>query len=268
MRFLFIILFSIYSFVCSGQQYNFFWQLLRQQSGGPPPPVRTGLIFESKFEGVSYGGLTIPVDIGSPWDNQQHCCGYSVSAAPIAQFGTGAVQFDLRSGDPPVSGAPRSEITGPGEGATNFEHWYGAAFYPVTLGGNDLSVIQWHQNIAVSIPPMSLWISGGSWVMVHTADGVGVNNIYSLIGPVTFNQWTSFVFHIRWSNTASGLLEVFQNGALVLSFSGITGYINGNYMKVGVYQWDGVPFQQILYIDEVRIGDVTSNFISVNPGNY
>lgn len=231
----------------------------------PPPSTRNNLIFESKFDNVVYTGTKINVNIGQPWGNEQHCCSYSVAAAPIAYSGTGAAKFDLRPGDPPTSGAPRSEISGPGEGATKFERWYGVAFYPVNLSGNDLSVIQWHQNTSVSIPPMSLWVSGNNWSMVHTKEGQGVNNIYSTLAPIEMNKWAIFVFHIKWSNQTDGLLEVWKDGIKVLTYNGITGYVNGNYLKCGIYQWDGVSSQQILYIDEVRIANELGKYSDVSP---
>lgn len=240
-----------------------------------PPPVdttqtgtRKNIIFYSSFNGVSTTGKTIPAEIGGSWSNEQHLTTWGVVPAPVTRLGSGAIKFELRPGDPIVSGSYRSEIQGPGNGATNYEEWYSMSLYPINLNGGSLSVIQWHAeyNNAQGTPPLGLWVTGGKWCVVRTQSGYGSGNNYGFLGVPVLNKWTDFVFHVKFSPTSSGLIEVWQDGAKVYTYNGVTAYPSGgNYVKTGIYQWDGVKSTQIMYMDEFRIGNASATLNDMKP---
>lgn len=262
-----------------------FWSQLRNTGIIPPPPARQHLVFESLFNGVSYGGLTVPVEIGDPWGNQQHCCSYSIVAAPpaVVQCGQGAAAFEIRRTDPLVSSCSRTELTGP-EFLGNTETWHGFNFYIPSSDqddGTDQSMYQWHQEPASGIPAQALWISGANnWLFQHNTSGaIGVNNyVYETLQPVVRDVWTSFVIHIKTSQSNTGIIQIWINGALVLNLSNLNvGYSDGAYMKAGIYKFTwcvtpqpgnpAVTFRRA-YLGQVRIANASGTFFDVSPGCY
>lgn len=256
-----------------------------------PPPVdtttttvRKNLVFEATFEGATFSGTNpVKVDIGQPFSNQQHCCTYSITKAPIARTGNTAVRYEVRQAEPKTSGSKRSELTGPGFGG-NLEQWIGLSVYPPSNDGysnlkQDQSVIQFHQNQDNGIPPAALWISSGNWLLQHTNTGSPgappatgkAGNAYEKIAPVLPDQWNDIVIHIKWSANTDGFVQVWLNGKLTTDVKNIiTGYATGNYMKLGLYEWPWEnattgTLKQVIYCDDVRIGNNLATYKDVAP---
>lgn len=92
------------------------------------------------------------------------------------------------------------------------------------------------------------------------------------LGIATFDSWVDYVLHVKWDATGkTGVLQVWQNGVLVLNQKGISlGYsdVQNPYFKVGMYCWTGQSkyAKKNIYLDEVRIGNATADYNAVAPG--
>lgn len=283
MRKFFVILLFI-STAGHSQPGQWFWSQLRNTGGGPPPPARQHLLFQSTFETVTdWTALTLPVDIGVPWSNQQTCCGLnSLDLAPIARVGLKAAMFTERKNDPDVSGSLRSELTGPDLTTFNLVRWYGFSIFLPANFTTDASAelhAQWHSTTFNTIPPLSLWIDETEhWTLVNTStgDGNAVGNNYTDLGLVDKGVWTDWVIRVLWNNTTSGQLQAFKNGVSVFNSNAIrTSYTGDTYFKTGIYafgwaagQGSANPAPRIVYIDEWRVGDQLATYFDVAPGAY
>src|SRR5690242_1544169 len=77
---------------------------------------REHLVVESTFEGS---------DPFSQWDNNQHCCDYSLTQSSEKHTnGTHSMRIDVRDTDPKTSNGIRSELVQPVD-AVGTERWYG-----------------------------------------------------------------------------------------------------------------------------------------------
>lgn len=236
-------------------------------SGTDAPYVRQNLLFESTFE------ETAPLD---QWNNSQHCCEYSVQVSTdFAKAGSHSIRFELHPDDATVSSGKRSEVNLDGETDPETERWVGVSFYlPAGWGVDDQpeSVIQWHHPSGSGSPPLSLWIQDGGYMLVHATDVNGDNFSYDDVGTADTEVWTDFVFHIKWSKSSSGHLELFRNGTSVYTYDGVTTYDlpEGNYLKLGIYKWPWLQGpsnvnERILYADELRVGSELATYLDVAP---
>jgi hypothetical protein len=238
-------------------------------AGTDAPYVRQNLLFESTFE---------EADPLAQWQNQQHCCDYSVQVVTdVAKAGSHSIRFELHDDDPVVSSGKRSEVSLEADQDPETERWVGASFYLPSSWAVDStpeSVIQWHHPSGSGSPPLALWIQDGNYMLVHSTDLQGDNFEYNDVGPADTEVWTDFVFHIKWSQSSDGHLELFRDGVSVYMYDGITTYDlpTGNYMKLGIYKWPWLNAnsgssvnERILYADEIRIGSELATYLDVAP---
>lgn len=94
------------------------------------------------------------------------------------------------------------------------------------------------------------------------------------LGPLPTDRWVDYVYHIKWSHNSDGLLEVFQDGRLVVQKIGPNCYNDkqGPNMKIGIYASgiranpEGYKFdQKVLYYDAVSSGDTHTSPQAVMP---
>jgi len=152
-----------------------------------------------------------------------------------------------------------------------------STFLPVDYE-NDPSyeiITQWHEIPDRHLgetwrrPPLNLSIRNGQFTMSNRWDSKpvtvsskeGGTQKWNL-GPITKGQWIDWVFHVKWSHKADGLLKVYKNGRLVVSKTGPNTYNDkvGPYFKIGIYkpQWKVNPrksttTQRVIYFDQVRV---------------
>lgn len=173
------------------------------------------------------------------------------------------------------------------------DYWYGfSIFLPSDYVADPIWEIpaQWHsvpdagtaEVTGALNPPIALHSEDGVWQLVTRWDSrrVTVKPNYEggktyALGPYAKGKWTDWVFHIRWSPTSQGLLQVWQNGEKKLDIAGPIGFNDsiGPYLKVGLYKgWKdrlepvGVVGTRTLYHDEVRIAGPGSRYEDVVPG--
>ncbi len=200
----------------------------------------------------------------------------------FARSGAWSMQVQLRKTDDDVALSKRAEARRvSNEEPTLKERWYGMSYYLPSDYIKDIApelLTQWQSLKGVS-PPLALWTENGKWEIVrHVLDPSQPNGIRQLppvvIGDYETEKWTDFVFHVRWSITSNGLIEVWKSGKLVYTYSGANSYqdrITGNYMKLGIYKWawkknyPSNTVKRVICADDVRIGNEFSNYNDVAP---
>ena len=241
------------------------------------------VLFTADFEGGVLGNWasrdiegqgTISV-VGSP-------------AAPV-RAGTRAAQFTL------PAGSKRSELALPAD-PRGSERWYAfSVFIPQDWVADPVRdiVAQWHElpdfhlGEDWRVPPLSLALMNDKWQVASRWDSRPVNTKDESWNPVAphggrkeyyfpFRKgaWTDMVFHVKWSYQSDGLLELWHNGAKVITQAGPNTYNDerGNYFKLGIYKpsynlvTNPVMPVKVLYHDEVRVADATATYADVAPG--
>lgn len=233
-------------------------------------PVRSNLRFEYTSENTD--ALTkFAVNLPYNWNSLGKCCGYSITrSADFARSGKFSTRYELNKTDPDIYASKRTEAArASNDEPTLAERWYGASYYPKDWVNDPAPelVTQWQSLKGVS-PPLALWSNNGNWEVVL----FGVS--HKVIGALESNKWTDFVFHVKWSTGADGLIEIWKDGIKQPSISGANTYSGypGNYMKNGIYKWPWAhpdkytskTTKRVIYIDDVRIG---SSYKDVAPGN-
>ncbi|MDP0496556.1 MAG: polysaccharide lyase [Verrucomicrobiota bacterium JB024] len=82
-------------------------------------------------------------------------------------------------------------------------------------------------------------------------------------------KWTDFVVHAKMGLENDAVYQVWVDGKLMVDIKDFNmGYNDevGPYPSWGVYSYNSVGDQRILYIDEVRIGDANATYEAVAPG--
>lgn len=123
--------------------------------------------------------------------------------------------------------------------ADSLDYWYGDSVY-VPAGSSlqsDSVMTQWHTHNPNSghSPLVGLRIRNGNWYVTRECTGT----VSDLIGPVKTNEWTDWVYQIRWRTDATGLIRIWQNGTLVFERENVQTAWEGEpeqpYVLVGRY---------------------------------
>jgi Polysaccharide lyase len=164
----------------------------------------------------------------------------------------------------------------------NKVYWYGFSIYlpddHVPDATRDI-LIQWHAipdgGESHSNPPMALETIQGVWRLRNrwTADPVTTkSNVMSrtfTFGKHARGRWTDWVFRVRWSYGAKGIVEAWKDGIKVLSATGPNTYNDTRmpFFKMGVYRgWnDGPITHRTVYHDEVRRVGPGGSYSDVAP---
>jgi hypothetical protein len=219
------------------------------------------LLYQETFEGASvWPGLHL--QFATSW-------AFNVSTER-AYKGTKSGRFELRDTDPPpTSSGTRAEVLFPVQASLN--RWYSEAIYFPSaqyLYDNDNDIInQWHQGIS---PSLSLRTEDGRF---HVKVGDNKDTRVDIdLGPILYDQWNLFVFHIIHGVGSAGVLDVWHNGIhkIVNRVGGnmypISGSIESPRWKVGIYKdgWNDSRTTdtslRVLFFDEVTIGNESSNY--------
>lgn len=238
-------------------------------------PSRDRLPFDSTFEDGSLGEW-------KNWGATQLCCAHSaqIVTEPV-RAGRYAIAFIVNRDDPNVRKSKRAELRL--SGTTMGEHyWYGfSVFVPGdwTPSPAPVTAVQWHAVPDVLIgelgqsPALRLLVRDDQWMIANRWDPARVSR--SLWGfsrqgaaailwsaPLDRGRWTDWIFHVRWSFDASGIVEIWKDGTLVAKRAGANTFNDwiAPYFKIGVYvpSW-GVPnhgdpvSRRSLLFDEIRV---------------
>jgi hypothetical protein len=76
---------------------------------------------------------------------------------------------------------------------------------------------------------------------------------YVTLAPLVRGRWYDFVFHVRWSSSRSGFVEVWVNGVLVLRRIATPTLYTGQsvYLKQGYYR-SAFDATTVVYQDDIR----------------
>jgi hypothetical protein len=246
--------------------------------GGTASADRKNLILESLFDGTS-SITTLLSAVLSRWGNTQHCCDYSVNpSTEYSRSGNQSMRFELRKTDGDIAGSKRTEITQNTESSNNVERWYGVSYYfPAGYKADPNCpeiIFQWHHNSGTGSPPLALW-SYGDKISFNQYNISSKNDVLTKLVDITPGQWMDFVFHIKFSPSSDGLVEIWANGNKVYSKTGINNYsgsVGNDYLKTGIYKWgwkngySSTTTERVIYIDDVRIGNENATYADVAPG--
>ena len=164
--------------------------------------------------------------------------------------------------------------------------WYGFSIYlpaPYERDPVGETLAQWHAipdpGEQQSNPPVALQIKDGQWGLYvrwntsqPTVRSKQQQDSFRLGSPDT-NEWTDWVFRIRWSYSNDGIVQVWKNGRQVLNRTGPNCFNDKTmpYFKMGIYKskWRsmvGGVVERTVYHDEVRIAGKGASYADVVPG--
>ena len=190
----------------------------------------------------------------------------------------------------------RSEISLPHEDGFQ-ERWYGErilvpqdwVFDPAKA--NDI-VMQWHAipgNWRATYPNLAISIGNTNWFIRQSfgsAQTKPTRTNQKLPDPVRRGAWVSWVIHAKWSPGDDGLLQIWQDGKLVMDRKGPNVYSTIGveytpYLKTGIYhpEWhldkDGareafdkenpVATNKVIYATDIKVGNEHARFEDIAP---
>jgi hypothetical protein len=207
--------------------------------------------------------------------------------------GAHSVRFELDYRDGLVNNGPRAEIGAedPVE-PRGVERWYGFSTYLPNTWTVDTApeiIAQWHQvggdcSNGCS-PPLSLITQNGQYkISQNWQNSASVPGVWTFsdtpIGPYETGRWTDWVFHVIWSTSSNGRLEVWKDGSAVKGYESkdnprrtddFGDQQHGNYLVLGIYKWPWRGHKatdttnRVLYTDELRIADSSGSYAVVAP---
>lgn len=216
------------------------------------------------------------------------CCDHSAQIVSSPKRPGKAVKLTLYKNDPDVTTSRRAELRLKPV-PVNSEQWYGFSVFVPEEYVKDTSyeiITQWSGKPDFELgenwrtPMLTLSIKDDRFRVSNRWDSRPVNVKFKEagsqgwdLGTVTKGQWINWVFHVKWSSTSNGLLEVWKNGQLVVSKTGPNTYNDksGPFLKMGIYKPDwkyndkSQTTQRVIYLDEVRVGDASANYEDVVP---
>ncbi|MCX2739938.1 heparin lyase I family protein [Pontibacter anaerobius] len=204
--------------------------------------------------------------------------GFNVSSSEVRN-GKTAARFELRKSD---SGVVRAEIAGR-KADTNRNRWYGLSIYlPSSEWSNDTSwdIITQFNGVPddgepARNPPINLYVKEGRlklqviWASERISSDTDRDGekVFDL-GLVEKDKWLDFVYHINYSYSSDGVLEIWKNGSKIIDYRGPNSYNDSvlPYFKVGLYKrhWPVVS-KRVMYADEVRVGNENATYNDVVP---
>lgn len=259
-----------------------------------PTIARAGLLFSTDFEEQR-------IDANQLYTLDALCCAHSaVIVNNPVRAGNYAVKVTLNSDDAGnifwtyTNPAKRAELRwyniGPKTGS---ERWFGIAMYvdpswvDHTSDPNGTILLQIHgtqsdPGEAAHSPQFAIIITRDNRWNVNTlydtnaiTTSATLGKIVRDVGAVTKGVWINWVIHAKWRYDSTGLLEVWKDGNKVVNYTGPNTY-NDNpaqqaLMAFGIYKsWYGLQQPSprdtlIMYYDQVKIGDESSNYNEVAP---
>ncbi|MGV3502236.1 MAG: polysaccharide lyase [Adhaeribacter sp.] len=246
-----------------------------------PGQSTDGLIFSENFEGPAPFAAAANTDLVAPYS-------FQVVDSPVYK-GSKAGRFELRDTDPMIRKGTRAEVTIVKEGVQK-EMWYAFAVYfpsdEFVADSKTEIICQWwqsgdnHLGESNASPATALRIKQDRFIFdtgyndALISKGVLPQSRRKIdLGPVVKNCWQEFVFHFIHSYQSDGLIEVWQNGARVLTHRGGNMYNNAVLpkWKLGIYKWkwngeesSDTP-KRVLYFDNIRVGNALARAGEMNP---
>ncbi len=254
-------------------------------SGGDPNGIIKQLSGEDGVDAYSSLGL----NLNYPNPEQAHNRANISSPAARVFAGSRSLQTELRPGDPKANVDPsgtskrRAEVSWrPFRYAGGVEGWFGAAFY---LPSDPMAAVRGCTIFQLHNDPDAgemLQVSVFAGQLQFVSDGPSTNFILpggniNLASAGLLDQWVRIRCNFLPSTTGSGFIKIWLKDDVEASpridYSGPTkpSGSNGPYFKHGGYFWGAGndPVKEALVLhDNLRIGDQTSDFASVDPNTF
>lgn len=242
------------------------------------------LLFVGDFE---TGSVQAHADPNNGW-TQFKCCQHSINVVtnPV-RAGKYALRLEVRKDDPlGVNGAPgrhRAQLAKLRGAGSAFEfgqtYWVGVSIYfpkDYTIDSRDgAGLFDWHVRPDPGEGGGSLGAQavGGDMVINNHWDSQPITTalVHQTLwqAPIEKDKWMDFVFHIKFSYKNDGILEIWKDGQKIADKKGPNHYNDKAppYFKLDLYKgnWKSAVRKQVIYYDEIRIGDATSNYEEVAP---
>jgi len=190
----------------------------------------------------------------------------------------------------------RSEISLPSEKGFQ-ERWYAAkllipdewVFDPER--GDDI-VLQWHAipgNWRPTFPNLAISVQNDRWFIKQSFGSPQTKPTRTEVKlevPVQRGAWVSWVIHAKWSPKEDGLLQIWQDGQLVLERTGpnVYGTLGQDYTpywKTGIYHptWHldddrkraafekakPLATKKVIYVTDIKVGDASMTLEKISP---
>ncbi len=194
---------------------------------------------------------------------------FRIVSDPV-RSGRHAGRFELRAGDDTGDGV-RSELKEKYIAPLRREIWYSfSTFIPqdFPVVEQPTVITQWKasedagEGPASRSPILAHRYVGGALVVQIRFSGTKIQKANDGTRKVLYEQrdfprgvWHDFVYRVRWSHRADGLVECWLDGRRIIDYAGPVGYNDdkGPYFKFGLYPHAGdKPF--VIYHDEYRRG--------------
>jgi hypothetical protein len=173
--------------------------------------------------------------------------GARIVASPVRQ-GNYAARFVVRPGNDPLrSSGERAEayyFTGEHEGTESWWRWstyFPTGFRPNSGGWNVFT--QWHQTLHTCPPPIAFEVNNylsPAKLRLHLNGGTlnlstcrATYSKYWNFVTLRRNRWYNFIFHVKWSGSASvGFVKLTLNGRVVIPLTHIATLYKGQGVSV------------------------------------
>ena len=202
---------------------------------------------------------------------KQTATSYGITQSKFSCYSSSqSAKFELRATDPEVQSGTRTEIVFPS--ATNLNRWYSfAALFPSDGYAKDYSdevISQWHQGGSLT-PALCLRTKNDILYL-------RVLGVWKSLGTIVKDTWQSYVIHVNHSASSTGVVEIWRDGKLILSYKGPNMYKVGGEgyppsWKLGLYKsaWNGKSTTgsklRVLYFDEIKLGNEKATYAEMVP---
>ncbi|MCJ7758270.1 MAG: heparin lyase I family protein [Gillisia sp.] len=197
----------------------------------------------------------------------------------IKREGNSAGRFQINKKDPKTKGTTMAELS-QAKSTAQAEGWYGfSQYFPETYvpDSSEEIITQWQDqsvkggggngspsNAIITVDDKVQW-------MVQKDADANNSTDYIDLGTIPKNIWIDWVVHIKYSQTNTGILEVWMDGKKVIDRQNMSNSYNDAaypYLKFGLYKekWGPSTSERVIYFDEVKIGDSNSNYDEIKPG--
>ncbi|MEI6946258.1 polysaccharide lyase [Paraflavisolibacter sp. H34] len=252
---------------CIGGQWNS-WSACTGRlfrGGDPGDKALLPLLFEETMENGRPFARASSLETGD-WN-------YALQfvAQPVFQ-GKWAARFEIRDDQPLVKHGKRSEVVvvKGRDGQLGRNVWYSfAAYFPSEGYEYDTTrevINQWYQD---GSPATSLRTQGDSFLL-ETGPTPESRRRFGL-GTIEKDRWHEFVFHFVHAHGDEGLIEVWHDGAKVLTHRGGNMYDDVlPKWKIGLYKaafkrGTSLVHRRVVYFDNIKVGSERAVFRDMIP---
>lgn len=233
-----------------------------------PPPVLTP------------GSVVRLLSTASKFDAS--CAGTGNSIGSISVAGRDAISFTVVKGSTTCAGGLRSEVSlfDDLKATYPYEVRYSVSYYIPLNWVDDQPTLfdianQWHDYPTLSEAelksPFDFGIDGTRWNYRVRSGGSSVETETTVdVAPVEKGKWVDFVFHLIFSKSGNGLVEIWKDGAQITAATwkkpmGFN-HVQVPFFKVGIYKWPWNPQDlaccgatnsktHTIYVSNVKLGN-------------